>query len=82
MHVSDRQLARIFKTELGMTPAAYLEAARVEAARQQLEATDASLEQVAGTCGFKTTDTLHRAFRRQLGTTPGQYRSRFRTPAE
>lgn len=82
MHVSDRQLARIFKTELGMTPAAYLEAARVEAARQQLEATDASLEQVAETCGFNTTDTLHRAFRRQLGTTPGQYRSRFRTPAE
>lgn len=82
MHVSDRQLARIFKTELGMTPAAYLEAARVEAARQQLEATDAPLERVAQTCGFNTTDTLQRAFRRQLGTTPGQYRSRFRTPTE
>lgn len=36
MHVSERQLARVFKTELGTTPAAYLEAARVEAARQQL----------------------------------------------
>ena len=79
MHVSDRQLARIFKTELGMTPAAYLEAARVEAARQQLEATDASLERVAETCGFHTTDTLHRAFRRKLGTTPTEYRNRFRT---
>ena len=82
MHVSERQLARVFKTELGITPAAYLEAARVEAARQQLEATDASLERVAQTCGFNTTDTLHRAFRRQLGTTPGQYRNRFRAPTE
>ncbi len=82
MHVSDRQLARIFKTELGMTPAAYLEAARVEAARQQLEATDASLERVAATCGFHTTDTLHRAFRRTLGTTPTEYRNRFRTQTE
>ena len=82
MHVSDRQLARIFKTELGMTPAAYLEAARVEAARQQLEATDASLERVAATCGFHTTDTLHRAFRRTLGTTPTEYRNRFRTRAD
>ncbi len=78
MHVSDRQLARIFKTELGMTPAAYLEAARVEAARQQLEATDAPLARVAETCGFNSTDTLQRAFRRVLGTTPTAYRKRFR----
>ena len=80
--VSDRQLTRIFKTELGMTPAAYLQAARVEAARQQLEATDASLERVATTCGFQTTDTLQRAFRRVLNTTPAEYRSRFRTQTE
>lgn len=79
MHVSDRQLVRIFKAELGMTPAAYVEAARVEAARQQLEATDASLERVAETCGFNTTDTLHRAFRRKLSITPLEYRQRFRT---
>lgn len=79
MHVSDRQLARIFKTELGMTPAAYLEAARVEAARQQLEATDTPLARVAHTCGFNTTDTLQRAFRRTLGITPTEYRNRFRT---
>lgn len=79
MHVSDRQLVRIFKAELGMTPAAYVEAARVEAARQQLEATDVSLERVAETCGFNTTDTLHRAFRRKLGITPLEYRQRFRT---
>ena len=73
-----RQLARIFKTELGMTPAAYVEAARVEAARQQLEATDAPLARVAATCGFNSTDTLQRAFRRALGTTPTAYRQRFR----
>ena len=78
MHVSERQLARIFKTELGMTPAAYVEAARVEAARQQLEATDAPLARVAETCGFHSTDTLQRAFRRALGTTPAAYRQRFR----
>lgn len=32
-HISDRQLTRIFKTELGTTPHAYIESARVEAAR-------------------------------------------------
>ncbi|WP_434100613.1 GlxA family transcriptional regulator [Streptomyces olivaceoviridis] len=77
-HVSERQLARIFKAELGMTPAAYIEAARVEAARNRLETTDDTLDRVATACGFGTADTLIRAFRRKLDTTPTEYRSRFR----
>ncbi|TJZ57366.1 helix-turn-helix domain-containing protein [Streptomyces piniterrae] len=77
-HVSERQVTRIFKTELGMTPAAYIESARVEVARNQLESTDATLERIASTCGFHTTDTLIRAFRRKLNTTPTEYRNRFR----
>lgn len=80
-HVSDRQLTRIFKTELGMTPAAYIESARVEVARNQLESTDATLERIASDCGFNTIDTLIRAFRRTLDTTPTEYRNRFRSTA-
>ncbi|GGS39332.1 helix-turn-helix domain-containing protein [Streptomyces griseoviridis] len=78
-HVSERQLTRIFKAELGMTPGAYIESVRVERARQRLETTDDTLEHIAGTCGFGTVDTLVRAFRRRLGTTPTEYRRRFRT---
>ncbi|MFE5245081.1 MULTISPECIES: GlxA family transcriptional regulator [unclassified Streptomyces] len=77
-HVSDRQLTRIFKTELGTTPHAYVESARVEVARNRLETTDATLERVASACGFGTVDTLVRAFRRRLDTTPTEYRRRFR----
>ncbi|WP_187703105.1 GlxA family transcriptional regulator [Nocardia yunnanensis] len=77
-HVSERQLTRIFKTDLGTTPAAYIESARVEFARHQLETTDNTLERVATQCGFHTTDTLTRAFRRTLDTTPTEYRNRFR----
>lgn len=77
-NVSDRQLTRIFRTELGMTPAAYIESARVEIARHRLEATDETLQRIATTCGFNTIDTLTRAFRRTLDTTPTEYRNRFR----
>ncbi|MEU9992683.1 helix-turn-helix domain-containing protein [Streptomyces sp. NPDC048045] len=77
-NVSERQLTRIFKTELGMTPAVYIESARVEAARNRLETTDDTLERIASACGFGTTDTLIRAFRRKLNTTPTEYRNRFR----
>lgn len=79
LHLSDRQLTRIFAAELGATPAAYIESARVEAARNQLEAGDDTLERVARANGFGTVDTLHRAFRRRLNTTPAEYRNRFRT---
>ncbi|WP_441249509.1 GlxA family transcriptional regulator [Kitasatospora sp. McL0602] len=77
-HVSERQLTRIFKAELGTTPSSYVESARVERARQQLESTDVTLERLASSCGFGTTDTLVRAFRRKLDTTPTEYRLRFR----
>ncbi|MFF2509440.1 GlxA family transcriptional regulator [Streptomyces sp. NPDC058067] len=77
-HVSDRHLTRIFKSELGMTPHAYIESVRVEKARHDLESSDATLERIASTCGFGTTDTLVRAFRRRLDTTPTEYRRRFR----
>jgi len=77
-HVSERQLTRLFRTELGTTPAAYVESVRVEAARQRLETTDDTLERIATACGFGTIDTLTRAFRRRLDTTPAQYRARFR----
>ncbi|MBT2423940.1 GlxA family transcriptional regulator [Streptomyces sp. ISL-22] len=76
--MGERQLTRVFKSELGTTPAVYIESARVEVARHQLETTDATLDRIATTCGFGTTDTLVRAFRRQLGVTPTEYRNRFR----
>ncbi|GEQ76571.1 AraC family transcriptional regulator [Comamonas testosteroni] len=79
IHVSERQLARLFKTELCTTPAAYIESVRVEMARNRLETSDESLVRIAIACGLSTTDTLTRAFRRQLNTTPAEYRSRFRT---
>ncbi|MFC7219964.1 GlxA family transcriptional regulator [Streptomyces polyrhachis] len=78
LHISDRHLTRIFKTELGTTPAAYIEQARIEAAKNRLETSDDTLARVATTCGFGTVDTLARAFRRGLGITPGEYRQRFR----
>ncbi len=77
-HVSERQLTRVFRTELGMTPAAYVESARVEVARHRLETSDETLQRIAVACGFNTVDTLTRAFRRTLDTTPAEYRNRFR----
>ncbi|MEU6862375.1 DJ-1/PfpI family protein [Streptomyces sp. NPDC046876] len=79
MCLSERHFARVFRRETGVTPAAYVEAARVEAARRLLESTDEPLEAVAAASGLGSVETLHRALRRQIGTTPATYRRRFRT---
>jgi transcriptional regulator GlxA family with amidase domain len=76
--MSPRNFARVFRREIGVTPAAYVEAQRVEAARRLLESTTRSLAEVAGACGFARVETLHRAFRRVLRVAPGQYRHHFR----
>lgn len=81
MCLSERHFTRVFRKETGTTPAVYVEAARVEAARRLLESTDEPLDRVADACGLRSVETLHRAFRRRLGTTPAAYRRRFRTAA-
>jgi len=75
--LSERHFARLFKQEVGVTPAAWVEDIRVAAARRLLEAGDAVPKQVAFECGFADTDTLRRAFQRQVGITPAEYRKRF-----
>ncbi|MFF1909838.1 GlxA family transcriptional regulator [Kitasatospora sp. NPDC058218] len=79
MCLSERHFARVFRQETGTSPAAYVEAARVEAARRLLETTDQPLEQIAAATGVGSVETLHRAFRKQINTTPASYRRRFRT---
>ncbi|WP_369214391.1 GlxA family transcriptional regulator [Streptomyces flavofungini] len=81
MCLSERHFARVFKQETGTGAADYVESARVEAARRLLEGTDHSLEQVATASGLGSVETLHRAFRRQVASTPAAYRRRFRVTA-
>src|SRR5215217_1794582 len=79
--MSDRNFARAFRRETGMTPAAYVEAARVERARIALETGDLAIEAIARQAGFGTVETMRRAFRRRVGVSPIDYRDRFRRQA-
>jgi transcriptional regulator GlxA family with amidase domain len=77
MGMSPRNFARVFTRELAVTPARYVERARVEAARQWLEDARAGLDEVAAACGFGSAETLRRAFQRLLCVSPSAYRDAF-----
>ena len=76
MGLSPRHFARIFKTEVGTTPADWVKEARVTAACRMLESGKTFPKEVASNCGFANADTLRRAFVSIVGVTPAEYRKR------
>jgi transcriptional regulator GlxA family with amidase domain len=77
MDLSPRHFARLFRKEVGVTPADWVAQVRVDAARRLLEAGRTAPKEVAFRCGFADADTLRRAFVRSVGVTPAEYQKRF-----
>ncbi|WP_425071002.1 GlxA family transcriptional regulator [Sagittula sp. S175] len=75
--LSERTFARRFKDETGLTPASYVETARVQAARVALETRPQGIEQIARDTGFQNAERMRRAFQRHLGVSASEYRDRF-----
>lgn len=74
VHMSPRNFTRVFRRETGVTPSEFVEGARVEAARLLLEDTELPIQTVAARVGFSSTNALRRAFLRQRGLGPAEYR--------
>jgi transcriptional regulator GlxA family with amidase domain len=75
--LSERTFARRFLAETGTTPHRWLSAQRVLHARQLLEQTDLSIDEIARRCGFGTAPLLRHHFTRAVGVTPTKYRRMF-----
>jgi transcriptional regulator GlxA family with amidase domain len=75
--MSPRNFARLFRTNMSMTPAKFVEMVRLDAARRRLQESHATLETVAAACGFRNSDAMRSTFKRVLRVAPGEYRWRF-----
>lgn len=75
VHISTRQLTRIFKETFGLTPANYLTSLRVGAMAKLLRETESSIETVAQTVGWSSRARATNAFNQYFGMPPGTYRS-------
>lgn len=74
---SVRTLNRTFRAQTGTTPLQWLIQRRLQRARELLETTDLSVEEIASRAGFGTAIGLRQHFRRVVGTTPLAYRRSF-----
>lgn len=69
---------RAFRQSLKYPPHAFIVRRRVERAKEYLRHSSMSATDVALACGFSSSSHLSNAFRRQVGTTPLDYRASWR----
>lgn len=75
--MSPRTFSRQYRDRTGQTPAKTVEMMRVDAAKHALERSVNSLGKVAFNVGFLDEQRLRRAFRRHVGLSPSEYRTKF-----
>jgi transcriptional regulator GlxA family with amidase domain len=76
-NLSVRQLHRRFRTVFGTTPTVLIERLRMDVARNRLREGRHSIDRIAEATGYRSADVFRRAFVRQFGVTPRDYRRRF-----
>jgi LacI family transcriptional regulator len=74
--ISRRALEKGFRKWLGRSPAEEIRRIRVDRAVQLLCDTSWSMPRIATAVGFDRPELLTRAFRRELSTTPSEFRRR------
>jgi transcriptional regulator GlxA family with amidase domain len=76
--LSVRTFNRRFRAETGLAPGAWLQEQRVNRARQLLETTDLSVDEVAAQSGLGSGASLRQHMRAAVGVSPSDYRRTFR----
>jgi len=78
--LADRTFKRRFVSATGLTPIAYVQRLRIEDAKQRLERSDDSVDEISWRVGYEDPAFFRRLFKRTTGLAPGAYRKRFRIP--
>lgn len=76
-NMSRRSFDRHFRNNFNVSAQQWLIQQRIERAKEYLEDSEKSIDQVAFAVGFETALTLRHHFRKLLGTSPGNYRKQF-----
>jgi transcriptional regulator GlxA family with amidase domain len=77
-HMSERNLARRFQAQTGMSPFEWINTERISRAKILVESTDLPIGQIAAMVGMGSAESLRRNFSRIVGTSAAAYRRTFR----
>ena len=75
--MSQRTFLRRFRDATGTTPARWLLTARLQRAKDYLENSRLSIDNIAEQTGFGQSATLRHHFRQHFALSPAQYRKQF-----
>lgn len=75
--LEERTFLRRFKAATGVKPTEYAQCVRMEKARELLQFTKRTVDQIAWSVGYEDTTAFRRVFNRLVGLSPGDYRRRF-----
>lgn len=73
--LSERECYRVFRECLHTTPTHYIISCRLQEACKQLIESNASITEIAYSCGFGSGSYFSRVFTREMGCTPNKYRT-------
>ena len=74
LHISRYYISHLFSDKLKMSFNDYINSLRVSSACAFLKANDRSITEIGSLVGFGTLRTFNRAFSKQMGLTPSEYR--------
>jgi transcriptional regulator GlxA family with amidase domain len=74
--LSERSLLRRFRKATGQSPVDYIQTLKIEEAKQMLETTDISIDDIAAEIGYTEPSSFRNAFRRYVGMPASAYRKR------
>jgi len=77
-NMSTRNFSRRFIAETGLTPSKWLQAARIDRARELLETSDESIDRIGRMAGLGTSANFRRIFAQHVGIMPSAYRKMYR----
>lgn len=78
-HVNKYYLVHTFTREYGISPINYLISRRILESRRLLESTNHSLSQIAHMLGFSSPSYFSQVFRKQVGSSPQEYRKAYKS---
>ena len=78
--LSRAHFVRMFSSATGTSPSSYVAEQRLQMAQRLLTATDATIVDIAASCGFADGNYFAKVFRRQTHQTPTAFRSRHTRP--